>query len=89
MAELFSDITPRTADNFRQLALGTQPRGYTGSEFHRVVPGFMVQGGDIVNGDGTGMYSVYGGAFADENFKIKHDVAGLLSMVGVSARGVD
>lgn len=84
--ELFSDITPRTAENFKQLASGGhtsggQKLGYAGSTFHRVVPEFMIQGGDFVNGNGTGMYSIYNGAFADENFKVKHQVSGLLSMV--------
>jgi peptidyl-prolyl isomerase H (cyclophilin H) len=85
--ELFSTITPRTGENFRQLCTGeTQrdklPAGYKGSLLHRVVPGFVVQGGDFVKGDGTGVWSVYnnGGCFADENFDRKHDRPGLLSM---------
>ncbi|WOO77283.1 Peptidyl-prolyl cis-trans isomerase H [Vanrija pseudolonga] len=84
--ELFSDITPQTAENFLQLALGVnidgKQRGYTGSTFHRVIPGFMIQGGDFVHGDGTGRVSIYnhGGSFKDENFKLKHTKAGLLSM---------
>ncbi|KAL1413325.1 Peptidyl-prolyl cis-trans isomerase H [Vanrija albida] len=84
--ELFSDITPETAENFLQLAHGVnidgKPAGYTGATFHRVIPGFMIQGGDFVHGDGTGRVSIYnhGGAFPDENFKLKHCKAGLLSM---------
>lgn len=49
---------------------------YKGTPFHRIIPGFMVQGGDIVFGDGRGNQSIYGGTFRDENFKIKHSHAG-------------
>ena len=84
---LFADITPITCENFRVLCTGE--RGFSqsgtklhfkGSSFHRVMPGFMAQGGDIVNFDGTGTESAYGGTFRDENFKIKHKKAGMLSM---------
>lgn len=89
--ELFAREVPRTAENFRALCAGDQGVGretgvaldYTSSTFHRIIPGFMAQGGDFQRNDGTGGESIYGGHFADESLShMRHTERGLLSMVG-------
>merc|ERR1711972_1267325 len=80
--ELFDEVVPRTVANFAAIASGQNPQGfsYKGTIFHRIIPQFMLQGGDFERFDGTGGQSIYGPKFDDENFLIKHASPGLLSM---------
>lgn len=83
--ELFNHIVPKTSENFRQLCCGEiirngKPIGYKNTTIHRIVKGFVIQGGDFVLGNGKGSYSIYGETFPDESFTVKHNKFGIISM---------
>merc|ERR1711990_706464 len=80
--ELFDEVVPRTVANFVAIASGQNQQGfsYKNTIFHRIIPQFMLQGGDFERFDGTGGQSIYGPSFEDENFLIKLASPGLLSM---------
>lgn len=78
---LFGDDAPKTVHNFREICLkGIDGLGYNGTRFHRIINKFMIQGGDIIHGDGTGSESIYGELFEDENLTINHTIGGFLGM---------
>ena len=79
--ELATDVAPKSCDNFVSFCKSKEPsKSYKKSQFHRIIPGFMVQGGDYQNGDGSGGEAFQGGTLVDESFALKHDAPGVLSM---------
>ena len=86
--ELRKDIAPMTCENFRKICIGGFGKASTGDDlwykgciFDRIIPGYFAMCGDVTFGDGRDPESIYGGPFNDENFTLKHDRRGVLSMV--------
>ena len=85
--QLFNDIVPKTCLNFKNLCTGEKgvtEQGvnlhYKNSVFHRAIPGYIIQGGDITEGNGTGGMSSFEKLFEDENFTVKHNKPGIVTM---------
>ncbi|XP_031229123.1 peptidyl-prolyl cis-trans isomerase A-like [Mastomys coucha] len=78
--ELFADKVLKTTENFHALSTGEKGFGCKGSSFHRLIPGFMCQGGDLTYHNGTRSRSIYREKFEGENFILKHAGPGILSM---------
>ncbi|KAL5169019.1 Peptidyl-prolyl cis-trans isomerase CYP21-1 [Glycine soja] len=76
---LYGQVVPKTVGEKGKSENGIKLH-YKGTPFHRIISGFVIQGGDIVHHDGKGSESIFGGTFPDENFKIKHSHAGVVSM---------